>query len=143
MLDYFKKYGSSKNYRTIAKLVGQSTIKCHRRHLELTGPPEVLQNPDYFAWSAEEDEILRLHALEHGECDWKSVALKLGKRIAKECMRRYLDKIKPSHAPWSPEEDQRIVKLYEYYGPKWAKIAKIMGKNRSDQQIKRRYSQIK
>ena len=51
-------------------------------------------------------------------------AKSLPKWLAKECMRRYEDFIKPSHKDWTQQEDDRLLNLYMQYGPKWAFIAK-------------------
>ena len=75
-------------------------IKCHRRYLELT--MQVAENdPDAFVWSLEEDEFLKRHVKKHGAKHWNVAARCLPKWLAKECMRRYEDFIKPSHEDWT------------------------------------------
>ena len=83
-------------FRTIAKMMRKPEIKCHRRYLELT--KQVAENdPDAFVWTPEEDEFLKRHVQKHGAKHWNVAAKSLPKWLAKECMRRYEDFIKPSH----------------------------------------------
>lgn len=94
------------------------------------------------AWSPDEDEVMKQAVAKYGT-DWKSIAKCVRGRTAKQCRDRYKLKLDPSinHGPWSPEEDQTLLKLHEEMGRQWTKIAKLM-KGRTENSVKSRFASL-
>merc|ERR1719235_1931604 len=64
-------------------------------------------------------------------------------RTSKQCRDRYKLKLDPSinHGPWTPEEDDLLVKLQEQLGNQWTKIAKQMP-GRTENSVKSRFASL-
>ncbi|KAL2191002.1 hypothetical protein L209DRAFT_747426 [Thermothelomyces heterothallicus CBS 203.75] len=62
----------------------------------------------------------------------------MGIRSAKQCRERYTQHLKPglNRTPISDEEGRQIMKMVSECGQRWAQIARNLGTNRSDNQIK-------
>ncbi|KAK4127909.1 hypothetical protein N657DRAFT_641976 [Parathielavia appendiculata] len=88
-------------------------------------------------WEGKEDLLLlELHAA-YGP-NWTRIAGGMGFRSAKQCRERYTQHLKPglNRSPISDEEGQRIMRMVSESGQRWAQIARSLGTNRSDNQIK-------
>lgn len=94
------------------------------------------------AWSPDEDEVMKQAVAQHGT-DWKAIAKCVRGRTAKQCRDRYKLKLDPSinHGPWSPEEDQTLLKLHAEYGRQWTRIAKMM-RGRTENSVKSRFASL-
>ena len=94
------------------------------------------------AWSPDEDEVMKQAVAKYGT-DWKAIAKCVRGRTAKQCRDRYKLKLDPSinHGPWSPEEDQTLLKLHGEMGRQWTKIAKLM-KGRTENSVKSRFASL-
>lgn len=94
------------------------------------------------AWSPDEDEVMKQAVAKFGT-DWKAIAKCVRGRTAKQCRDRYKLKLDPSinHGPWSPEEDQTLLKLHDEMGRQWTKIAKLM-KGRTENSVKSRFASL-
>lgn len=91
----------------------------------------------------EEDEKLRALVAELGEDSWEIVASRLPGRNVRQCRERwkhYLSSEKPKE-PWTPLEDELLLKKVQEMGGKWTKIARCL-KGRTDLQVKTRWQKI-
>ncbi|XP_052173054.1 transcription factor MYB3R-5 isoform X2 [Diospyros lotus] len=98
------------------------TSPSHRR---TTGPIRRAKG----GWTAEEDDTLkRAVAVFRGKC-WKKIAEYFPDRSEVQCLHRWQKVLNPElvKGPWTPEEDNQIIKLVLKYGPtKWSVIAKAL-----------------
>jgi Myb-like DNA-binding protein FlbD len=88
-------------------------------------------------WEGKEDVLLlELHAA-YGP-NWTRIAGGMGIRSAKQCRERYTQHLKPglNRSPISDEEGRQIMRMVSESGQRWAQIARNLGTNRSDNQIK-------
>lgn len=86
-----------------------------------------------------EDQTIRDYVLEHGE-NWDEIAKLLSGRTAKQCHDRYENYLRDGlkSEPWSPEEDEILIRMYKEIGPKWVKMMKNLP-GRSGNNIKNRW----
>lgn len=79
----------------------------------------------------------------YGESNWDEISEYLPGRNPRQCRDRWLKHLSPkiNHSPFTPEEDQRLLKLREEIGPKWILISQRF-KNRTDNILKSRYKQL-
>lgn len=91
-------------------------------------------------FSAEEDLKLQNIVNKLGTHSWKSVASFMPGRNVRQCRERWNKFLSPSvnKAPFTSDEDRRLLSLYKELGPQWVKIGKTLG-NRSDISIKARF----
>ncbi|KAJ8011850.1 hypothetical protein DPEC_G00062560 [Dallia pectoralis] len=78
-------------------------------------------------WSREEDARLKRLVDELGTDDWNGIANHFKKRSDSQCQHRWQKVLNPElvKGPWTKEEDERVIKLVQKYGPKrWSIIAK-------------------
>lgn len=88
-------------------------------------------------WEGKEDVVLlELHAA-YGP-NWTRIAGGMGIRSAKQCRERYTQHLKPglNRSPISDDEGRQIMRMVGESGQRWAQIARSLGTNRSDNQIK-------
>jgi hypothetical protein len=90
-------------------------------------------------FSNEEDLQLTRLVAEYGTDDWAAIAKKMGRRSARQCRERWKHYLSTStsHGPWTLREEELLVKHFLEIGPKWTRLATILG-NRTDQQVKTR-----
>lgn len=72
--------------------------------------------------------------------DWKKIAKHLPPRTARQCRERWCNYIDPnlSQEPWTPEEDEVLLKIHEQIGNHWKKMEEFLPK-RSKNNIKKRW----
>ncbi|KAK4242505.1 hypothetical protein C8A03DRAFT_11310 [Achaetomium macrosporum] len=88
-------------------------------------------------WEEEEDvRLLELHA-SYGP-NWTHIARGMGTKSAKQCRERYTQQLRPglNRSPISEDEGRRIMEMVQESGQRWAQIARNLGTNRSDNQVK-------
>ncbi len=95
-------------------------------------------------WTAEQDTALqhaRLPSTEQHQqpVSWKVVAAAVGGgRTAKQCRERW-----GGLQPWTKEEDERLLSLYDECGPAWTKIAQQCGlQDRSKRHVRVRVATL-
>lgn len=91
-------------------------------------------------FTKEEDEKLIKAVKQYGDRDWSVIASCFANRNCRQCRERWKKFLCPTlnHSPWTPKEDELLIKKYNQFGPKWSIISKSF-KNRTDVNIKTRY----
>lgn len=78
-------------------------------------------------WTEGEDTLLRIAVAEYGGKSWKKIASQLPGRTDVQCLHRWQKVLKPGliKGPWTPEEDDTVIRLVKIHGhKKWSYIAR-------------------
>ena len=88
----------------------------------------------------DEDERLRYYVKQLGDNNWNLIASFMPGRSPRQCRERYIGYLVPNlnTTPWTPEEDQILLRKLLEFGPKWMKMVPYL-KGRSDGNIKNRW----
>jgi hypothetical protein len=111
----------------------KNALQCFSRYKRIR--PGIIKG----SWSKEEDEkILKLVSI-YGKC-WSKISKVLVSRNGKQIRDRFINVLDPEikKGKFTEEEDRHLIKLYLYYGPKWATISKHFH-NRTADMIKNRF----
>ena len=75
-------------------------------------------------FTSQEDRDLLALVEQHGTKQWDRIADSLPGRSARQCRDRWKNYLAPNvnQMPWTREEDQRLLQLYQLVGPRWSKI---------------------
>ncbi|KAJ0963819.1 hypothetical protein J5N97_028941 [Dioscorea zingiberensis] len=93
------------------------------------GPTGPTRRSTKGGWTDEEDAILAKAVRQFNGKNWKKIAEYVPDRSDVQCLHRWQKVIDPDlvKGAWTKEEDDRIIKLVEKYGPKkWSLIAQSM-----------------
>ena len=95
-------------------------------------------------FSQEEDARLRKLVNEYGESAWEEIAYQMKGRNPRQVHDRWVYYLSPkvSNAPWTEEDDEKLIQLTKDLNGKWVQIAKRF-KGRNDTQIKNRWNILK
>uniref|UniRef100_A0A7S3EFQ1 Uncharacterized protein n=1 Tax=Rhodosorus marinus TaxID=101924 RepID=A0A7S3EFQ1_9RHOD len=95
-------------------------------------------------WTAEEDVLLRSLVEKHGPLRWNVIAENFDGRDGQHLRLRWMNHLRPSldKKPWTPKEDETILRLQRLYGNSWVRIANSLP-GRSDNAIKNRFYLLK
>ncbi|CAD8134767.1 unnamed protein product [Paramecium pentaurelia] len=127
--------------RIVERMQGRTLTQC-KQYWQRKHKPE---QPQKSKWTPEEDQIIRDNVNKE-ENNWAAIATMLKNKTGKQIRERYINKLRSDiidvkKQPWSNQEDQKLLQLYNQFGSKWSLIARQFF-GRSDLQIKNRTNKL-
>jgi len=123
-----------KHWKEISKnFVNKNALQCFSRYKRIR--PGIIKG----SWSKEEDERIYQLVNIYGK-SWSKISKILVTRNGKQIRDRFINVLDPEikKGKFTEEEDNTLIRLFKYYGPRWATIAKHFP-NRTADMIKNRY----
>ncbi|CAJ0911055.1 10075_t:CDS:2 [Entrophospora sp. SA101] len=103
--------------------------------------PKYKENSEKTAWTAEEDNLLRLAVQLYGDRSerWTKIAACVPGRSNKMCRKRWFHSLDPTlrKGPWTEEEDKLLKRAVEKHQKVWCKVAESIPGRTDDQCAKR------
>jgi hypothetical protein len=130
---------STSTIHTASKKINKTSPMTEAKHTSYKKSKRA-RNP----WTPKEDVKMMELMKKYGQ-SWAMISSQLEGRTGKQVRDRYLNKLRPNIkcGDWSPEEDERLVKLLKEVGNRWSLIATHLP-GRTEGQVKNRfYSYIK
>lgn len=134
-----------KNWKEISKsFFNKNSLQCFSRYKRIR--PGIIKG----SWKKEEDKKIIDLVNKHGK-SWSKISKILGTRNGKQIRDRYINVLDPDiiKGKFNEKEDQNLIELFRFHGPKWALIAKFfpnrtadMIKNRFHSSIKKKMSEL-
>jgi hypothetical protein len=90
-------------------------------------------------WIPTEDQRLRALVEQYGAKNWQEIASRMPGRNARQCRERWRNYVNPelNPSPWTPQEDNLLLRKFSECGKSWYKIASFF-QNRSVNSCKNR-----
>lgn len=113
---------------------------CNNFNMIRTLMPEQSQRVRF---TKEEDELLKQLVNTQSQPNWNEISRYMKNRTARQCRERYNNYLRANlvNGPWTKEEDELLIELYEKYGPKWSFISQSF-KARSPVNLKNHHSSL-
>ena len=94
-------------------------------------------------FTKEEDERLKQLVSCQDSPNWNEISRYMTNRTARQCRERYNNYLRPTltNGPWTKEENELLIALYEKYGPKWSLISQSFN-GRSSVNVKNHHSSL-
>lgn len=121
---------------------GQSNLASCQPHLNFPNKLPARQKTKFTPY---EDHIILMHVQQNGSADnWPAVAKLLPDRTPRQIRERYVNYLSPkvNRTPFTPEEDELLLKLVSEHGTSWSKICTHFT-NRTDVALKNHYNLLK
>ena len=106
--------------------------------------PQVSFKRKHYKWTYEEDKKLKELLKDcKDKPNWEEISSKFINRNPRQCQERWSYYLSPevNNGPWSPEEDELLLKKYKEFGTKWVNIAQFF-KGRTNTNCKNRFLAI-
>jgi hypothetical protein len=103
-------------------------------------PESPLQSSSRRKFTSDEDDQLRSLVDTLGTKSWEEIARFMPDRTARQCRDRYKNYLLENliTEPWTPEEDEIVIRQFHVIGPKWVQIGKMLS-GRSGNNVKNRW----
>ena len=101
------------------------------------------ESPQRSRFTKEEDHLLKLLVSAQPQPKWSEIAKNFQNRTARQCRERYNNYLRPDliNGPWTKEEDDLLIELFERHGPKWSLISQSFN-SRSSVNVKNHHSSL-
>ncbi|KAG9302538.1 hypothetical protein G9A89_007242 [Geosiphon pyriformis] len=146
LIEAYKQHGSDWNYiaKTYFPARKPTALYSQWNHLKTSGLADKENLNLYSPWTLKEDTELKAVVGNYGDgrVDWKAI-LSTGKfpnKSTKQLSSRYTNVLmQTKRGGWTPQEDEKLLKLVQEYGNRWTYISQIL--KRPPNRIRARYTE--